>query len=130
MKYAVVENQTVVNVVVSDPAFAQSQGWIEIFNNAGIGWSYIDGQFIEPPPKPLPIPEQIAFNKQQAELLLQQTDWTATVDINNPEYSNPYLGNQHEFLAYRSAIRQIAITPPETPIIDWPVKPDEVWVSI
>ena len=68
-------------------------------------------------------------NKAQAEQLLQATDWTATVDINNPEYSNPYLGNQPEFLAYRSSVRQIAVNPPITVDV-WPTKPDEVWVDV
>lgn len=68
-------------------------------------------------------------NKAQAESLLQTTDWTATVDINNPQYSNPYLGNQDAFLAYRSAVRQIAINPPVT-VLEWPTKPDEVWVAV
>ena len=82
-------------------------------------------------------PEQIAYNeeqakqqnKQQAESLLQQTDWTCTVDINNPEYSEPYLANQNEFLAYRSAVRKIAVNPPVT-VTEWPVEPDEVWASV
>ena len=82
-------------------------------------------------------PEQIAANeeasrqsnKAQAEQLLQQTDWTATVDIADPQYSNPYLGNQPEFLAYRSQVRQIAINPPI--VVDvWPTKPEEVWVAV
>lgn len=79
-------------------------------------------------------PEQIAANEEQArqatkataESLLQQTDWTATVDINNPQFSNPYLGNQDAFLAYRSQVRQIAINPPVIVEV-WPTKPDEVW---
>lgn len=82
-------------------------------------------------------PEEIAareaqarqVNKQQAEQLLQATDWTATVDINNPQYSNPYLGNQDAFLAYRSQVRQIAVNPPITVDV-WPTKPDEVWVTV
>lgn len=79
-------------------------------------------------------PEQVAYNedqarsinKQQAETMLQQTDWTATVDINNPQYSDPYLVNQDEFLAYRSDVRKIAVNPPVTVDV-WPLKPDEVW---
>ncbi len=67
-------------------------------------------------------------NKQRAEMLLQETDWTATVDINNPQYSNPYLTNQSEFLSYRSQVRQIAVNPPVTVEV-WPVKPSEVWSS-
>lgn len=68
-------------------------------------------------------------NKAQASQLLSATDWTCTVDINNPEYSNPYLGNQDQFLAYRSALRQIAVNPPV--VVDvWPVAPEEVWISV
>ena len=81
-------------------------------------------------------PEQIAANqeivrqnnKTQAESLLQATDWTATIDIADPQYSNPYLMNQNAFLAYRSQVRQIAINPPIV-VEPWPVKPDEVWSS-
>lgn len=82
-------------------------------------------------------PEEIAenentlkqTNKEQAESLLQATDWTATVDISNPEYSDPYLVNQDAFLAYRSNVRKIAVNPPVT-VNEWPVKPDEVWVTV
>jgi hypothetical protein len=82
-------------------------------------------------------PEEIAqreeaarqANKAQAESLLQATDWTATVDINNPEYSNPYLGNQNEFLAYRSTVRKIAVNPPVV-VDSWPVLPVETWVDV
>lgn len=66
-------------------------------------------------------------NKDQATQLLQATDWTATVDINNPQYSNPYLGNQPEFLSYRSQVRQIAVNPPIT-VTSWPSKPSELWI--
>ena len=79
-------------------------------------------------------PEQIAYNENQAkqtnksnaETLLQQTDWTATVDISNPQYSNPYLANQDVFLSYRSQVRSIAVNPPVT-VTEWPTVPVEVW---
>lgn len=74
--------------------------------------------------------QQIAAqNKAQAEPLLQATDWTATVDISNPQYSNPYLGNQDAFLAYRSQVRAIAVNPPTTPAI-FPEVPQEEWVTV
>lgn len=74
--------------------------------------------------------QQIAAqNKSQAMSLLSATDWTATVDISNPQYSNPYLGNQDAFLAYRSQVRQIAVNPPTTPV-EFPATPQEVWVSV
>ena len=81
-------------------------------------------------------PEQIqqnkdnakAANKQQASSLLSATDWTATVDISNPQYSNPYLTNQDAFLSYRSQVRAIAVNPPVT-VSEWPVLPSEAWSS-
>lgn len=73
--------------------------------------------------------QQIAAqNKANATQLLQATDWTCTVDITNPQYSNPYLMNQDAFLTYRSQIRAIAVNPPTTPAV-FPNKPDEVWSS-
>jgi hypothetical protein len=82
-------------------------------------------------------PEEIAArdqqyrdnNKAQATSLLNATDWTCTVDINDPQYSNPYLGNQPAFLAYRSQVRQIAVNPPIT-VSEWPTPPEEVWVTV
>lgn len=67
-----------------------------------------------------------AQNKAQAQALLSDTDWTCTVDINNPQYSNPYLTNQDEFLAYRSTVRAIAVNPPTTPAV-FPTQPVATW---
>jgi hypothetical protein len=85
------------------------------------GWKYVQGEAPVPPP-----PDYSAQNKQQAESLLQSTDWTATIDIADPEYSNPYLSNQSEFLSYRSQVRAIAVNPPTTPV-EFPNKPQELW---
>lgn len=71
--------------------------------------------------------QQIAAqNKATASQLLTATDWTATVDISNPQYSNPYLMNQDAFLVYRSEVRNIAVNPPTTPAT-FPTVPNEVW---
>ena len=121
--YAIIKDQVVVNIVVSEPQYAQEQGWVELIGGAGIGWGYVNGQFVPPPP-----PDYSAQNKSTAISLLQATDWTCTVDINNPQYSNPYLMNQDAFLAYRSQVREIAVNPPTTPAV-FPPKPDEVWSS-
>jgi hypothetical protein len=75
---------------------------------------------------PLPQPDFSVQNKQQAQVLLSETDWTCTVDINNPQYSNPYLTNQDEFLAYRSTVRAIAVNPPTTPAT-FPEQPVATW---
>lgn len=78
---------------------------------------------------PLPQPDYSQTNKEQAQVLLSETDWTCTVDINNPQYSNPYLGNQDAFLAYRSQVRAIVVNPPTTPAT-FPEVPQEVWVAV
>lgn len=84
-----------------------------------------------PPPSPPPTPEEIQVtNKTEAVYLLQQTDWAATVDITDPQYSNPYLGNQDAFLSYRSDVRKIAVNPPTTPVTNWPTVPTAVWVDV
>lgn len=76
------------------------------------------------PPTPEQIKEQ---NKSAAVARLQSTDWAATVDIADPQYSNPYLANQDAFLAYRSEIRAIAVNPPSTIVDPWPAEPTAVW---
>jgi hypothetical protein len=62
--------------------------------------------------------------KKQASELLYATDWTTIADVANPTNS-PYLANQAEFIAYRNAIRQLAVYPVVNPV--FPVKPTENW---
>lgn len=90
----------------------------------GIGWSYIDGQFVEPP-KPIPTPPTADQNKTKAEKLLADTDWVNEPDVVDPKTS-PRLLNQAEFIAYRAALRNIAVNPQDGNL-DWPVKPEEQW---
>ena len=119
--YAIIKDEIVVNTAVAEPQYAQEHGWVELTGSAGIGWGYVNGQFVPPPPL-----DYSAENKQQATALLQQTDWTSTPDVANPQYSNPYLMNQDAFLAYRSAVRAIAVNPPTTPAA-FPTQPQEIW---
>jgi hypothetical protein len=65
-----------------------------------------------------PTPEQIiAANKTKAEELLLESDWSVLPDVP--------LANKTEWETYRSALRQIAITPTLDPI--WPTKPQTIW---
>ena len=56
--YAIIENNLVVNSVVADETYAIEQGWILLPEGAGIGWEYINGQFVDnrPAPAPAPVP--------------------------------------------------------------------------
>jgi len=57
MKYAIVENGVVTNIVVSDdPELAEDRGWIEAEGGVSIGWTYSNGQFEEvEPQQPVPV---------------------------------------------------------------------------
>ena len=68
-------------------------------------------------------------NKARAMFILEETDWTTTADVGNAQMSNPYLANQAEFIAFRSAVRQYAIYPVAGDIA-WPVLPTENWVKV
>jgi hypothetical protein len=65
---------------------------------------------------------------QEASRLLYETDWTTIPDVADPNKSNPYLTNSQEYIAYRSALRQLAVYPVANPT--WPTKPTSAWSSI
>ena len=51
MKYAIIENGVVANVVLADAEFAAEQGWVPC-EQAGPGWKYDGATFTEPDPVP------------------------------------------------------------------------------
>ena len=64
----------------------------------------------------------------KASQLLYETDWTTIADVADPNKSQPYLLNQADFIAYRSAVRQLAVYPVADPV--WPTKPTSQWSSV
>jgi hypothetical protein len=59
-------------------------------------------------------------NKAQASNELSQTDYT---DL---PHTSSQITNIQDILAYRQALRQIAVNPPIT-VQDWPVRPATIW---
>ena len=57
MAYAIIENNIVINAVEAEAEIALVNGWVELQGDAGIGWSYIDGVFVDNRPAPEPEPE-------------------------------------------------------------------------
>ena len=90
-------------------------------------YQYIDGQYV-PYVAPVVIPT-VDENKATATSLLTATDWTTIADVGNPQMANPYLANQAEFIAYRNAIRQIAVYP-VAGNLTWATVPVEVWTKV
>jgi hypothetical protein len=56
--YAIIENGAVVNAAEAEADYAAEQGWVLLPEGAGIGYSYIDGEFVDlrPAPEPAPAP--------------------------------------------------------------------------
>jgi hypothetical protein len=68
MRYAIIENGTVVNVVVASADIATQSGWVEC-PTAGPGWTYANNVFtapvvVEPTPAPAPTKEQLLAELQ------------------------------------------------------------------
>lgn len=113
-------------------------GWIEIKNSDGLvvqneeitsidwlqpvidSWKAIDYAHKNPTPVD-PVPPTAEENKYKAEGLLISTDWTQLPDVN--------LQNKEEFATYRTLLRNIVLNPVDG-FIDWPVKPEEVWLAV
>ena len=76
----------------------------------------------------VPVPTA-ADNKATASSLLTATDWTTIADVSNPQTANPYLANQAEFIAYRNAVRNIAVYTTAGDLV-WPTVPTENWVKV
>jgi hypothetical protein len=131
--YAIIDGINVINIIqyeeqpTNPPPGFESPIIAVQSDTAGIGWTYIDGQFIAPP-VPAPTPEELIFQcKQKATTILQSTDWTSIADVGDPTKANPYLINQAEFIAYRSTVRGYAVNPVANPV--WPTAPTEQWSS-
>ena len=128
--YAIIENNLVINTCVWDgssdwnPPEGTTAVEIPIDTVAGVGYHYIDGQFIAPVIPPI----SAADNKATADQILSDTDWTSIPAVGNPDQSNPYLTNQTAWLYYRSKIRDISLSPPEGNV-DWLTPPEEKWSS-
>ena len=94
---------------------------------------YILGEYVYTVQVEQMTPEQLAQYQAsvaagigaQAQALLSSTDWTTIPSVADPAQSNPYLTNQAEFIAWRSQVRAIAVTPTYTSVI--PPQPKDTW---
>lgn len=103
--------------------------WVDCPDGITAGnYTYSNGQFT-PVSQPEPVPPTAEQNKQTAMINLQNTDWTTIPDVGDPTKSNPYLSNVQDFVTYRNAVRQYAITP-VAGNISWPIKPTEIWTTV
>lgn len=69
--YAIIENGVVINAAEAEADYAAEQGWVLLCEGAGIGWSYIDGEFVDNRPAPEIEPEPVPTPPIKEELLAQ-----------------------------------------------------------
>lgn len=84
MKYAIIENNVVVNIAVADDPLAES--WIAS-ESAAIGDLYEGGGFIRPPAQPAPVPASVTM--RQARLALLASGKLSLVDAAIAELPEP-----------------------------------------
>lgn len=118
------ENNRIAEVAVQSFEVAPPLYWVACADDVITEWTYIDGVFALPV---VPVPTA-ADNKSTASSLLSATDWTTIADVGNP-INSPYLANQAEFIAYRNAVRSIAVYPTAGDLV-WPKVPVENWVKV
>ena len=121
-KTAIENGYTLAEVVFAiEPAYDQSnQVCAQNENPTLINGSWVLGWTVSemtPEQKSQYNAKKIQENKQQAEQILSQTDWTQVADV-------PLL-NKQEFTDYRSVVRAIALKPPVQVI--FPEPPVEQW---
>lgn len=64
-------------------------------------------------------------NKAEAERRLAATDWVNQPDVYDPAIT-PHLTNRDAFIAYRAAVRGIAVNP-TAGNLNWPTEPTATW---
>lgn len=70
MKYAVIENGKVVNLVISDADYAAQQQWVLADENVQIGFDFINNAFVDN----RPAPEVVQIDPPTKEELLAQLE--------------------------------------------------------
>jgi hypothetical protein len=108
MRFAIVENGVVTNVVVADAPAASN--WIQT-DQAGPSWLY-NGSTFSPPPPPVPTATEVRTERDK---LLGSSDWTQVADA-------PV--DQAAWAEYRQALRDVPEQEGFPENVVWPTKPE------
>lgn len=87
MRTAVINDAKVVNVIEAEPGFELPGFLLVPTETAGPGWSYVEGQFAPPDPKPEPVPPFVTM--RQARLALLAIGKLGDVDTAIDQLSEP-----------------------------------------
>ena len=110
--YAIIENNTIVNVVVAELEQGSAQQWLPLPEGAGIGFIF-DGTKWENPNQPT-LEDITAGIRLRRDTLLSASDWTQVADA-------PV--DKAAWATYRQALRDIPQQEGFPTVIVWPDKP-------
>lgn len=110
MRYAIIKNGKVNNIVEAIPEFAAEQGWVEA-QNAKFGDLHENGVFTTPAPDANLEAAAIRVKRNQ---LLLSSDWTQLDD-------SPV--DQAAWAAYRQALRDVPSQAGFPWQVQWPIEP-------
>jgi hypothetical protein len=108
MKFAIIENNIVTNIAVADEPF--DNNWVAS-EEARIGDEYVGGQFVTPPPDPVPVAAAVRAERNAR---LSACDWTQLVDA-------PV--DAAAWASYRQGLRDVPNQAGFPWEVSWPVAP-------
>ena len=117
MRYAVIEDGVITNIVVATPEFAAAQGWIECPDEVNIGWSY-DGTILVPPPRDLNV-EWTKVRERRDNLLIESDTYVLP-----DRWMAMTVEQQQAWATYRQALRDIPQEFTDPAQVVWPEKPE------
>lgn len=117
MRYAIIEDNKVINIALAEPDFAQEQGWIEATSETEIGGLYENGQFL---PKPRNIEAEWNQIRVRRDKLLSESD----VYVLSDRWELMTSEQQTVWSAYRQELRDIPQTYEDPAEVIWPIKPE------
>jgi hypothetical protein len=116
--FAILENGVAVNIVIAEPEYAATQGWVAAPDNMSAGCVF-DGTSWSNPNAPTPeqAREKLAAEmREQRNARLSATDWTQAVDV--PQ------ATKDKWAPYRQALRDVPQQAGFPDNIQWPSKPE------
>lgn len=123
MKFAIISKNTVENIVLAEPDFAQQQGWIQIPEEVpvGIGWGFDGTTFSEPEVNQQEVDENLwKIIREERDNLLAQSDKFMLTDWFNSFSPD----KQTAWVTYRSDLRNIPQIYTNPIDVIWPTVPE------
>lgn len=122
MNYSIIENGVVTNIVVAEPEFAASQGWIEHPGTnkdnvlVNIGFLYQDGEFVEPP-------RNIEIEWQSVRLKRNELLTLSDISVLPDRWAVMTPEKQSAWSTYRQSLRDITTAFSDPKDVVWPESP-------